>query len=105
MTPPARSAEGYDQLVLRHIFASSSLRACPEMLGQISRQQVIQMHGGARTFIYAVSAIGISHEIEWFPEFDELVYQQLRPLIVDIVVAGPMHNQQMALQSFREIDC
>ena len=66
------------------------------MVGQIPRQQVIQVHGRARTFKDSVSAIGIGHEVEWFPEFDESVHQQLRPLVVNVVVTRAVHDQQMA---------
>src|SRR5215813_3583337 len=83
----------------------SSPRAGWEMLGHVPGQQMIQMHTRARTFKDAVSAVGIGHEVERFPEFDEFVHQQLRPLVVNVVVAGAVHNQQMALQSCCEIDC
>lgn len=75
----------------------NSLRAGRKMLGQVAREQVIQVHGGARAFKDAVSAIRIGHEVEGFPEFDELVHQQFRPLVVNIVVAGAVHDQQMPL--------
>lgn len=67
------------------------------MVGQVSRQQMVQVHGRARAFKDAVRAIGIGHEVERFPEFDELIHQQLRALVVNVVIAGAVHNQQMAL--------
>ncbi len=57
-----------------------SLRACPEMFGQIPGEQMIQVNRGARTFTYAVSSIGIRHEFERLPEFDEFIHQLLRAL-------------------------
>ena len=75
----------------------NSPRACRQMLGQVPREQVIKMHRHAWAFRDAVSAIGINHEVKRFPEFDQFVHQQLRPLLVNVVVAGAVHNQQMAL--------
>lgn len=78
-----------------HTIRASLLRAGREMLGQVPREQVIQVHGRAWAFKDAVGAVGIGHEVERFPEFDKFVHQQLRPLVMDVVVAGAMHNQQM----------
>ena len=46
---------------------TNSPRACREMLGQVPREQVIQVHGRARAFKDAVRAIGTGHEVERFP--------------------------------------
>jgi hypothetical protein len=80
-----------------HSKKNRSPRARREMLGQVPREQVIQVHGRARAFKDAVSAIGIGHEVERLPQGDQLVDQQLRPLVMNIVVARAVHNQQMAL--------
>jgi len=62
------------------------------------------MKGRAVPFRDAVSPIRIRHYRERFVVRDQLVDQQLRSLIVDVVVAGAVDDQQIAFQVFRKRD-
>ena len=45
--------------------------------------------------------IGIRHHRERFVVFDQLVDEQLKRLIVTIVVTGSMNDQQIPFEEFR----
>ena len=67
------------------------------MLVQISRQQTVQVKRRAIAFRDAVSPVRIRHYRERLVGRDECVDQKLRGLIVHVVIAGTMNNEQVAL--------
>jgi hypothetical protein len=51
-----------------------------------------------------VTPVRIDHEIERFAELDQPVHEALGPLVVHVVVAGTVHDQQIAFQVLCEVD-
>ncbi len=49
-------------------------------------------------------AIGIRHEVEWLAELDQAVHQAFCALVMHVVVAGAVHDQQAPLESLGLID-
>ena len=56
---------------------------------------------GPVSFGDAMGAVGIGHEFELPVVLDQLVEQHFFALIVDVVIAGAVEDQQVALQVFR----
>ena len=75
-----------------------------QMFVQITRQQFEEMTCRTFSLKNPVGTIWISHHCEWLIVFHELVYQHLRPLIVNVVVARSVHDQQVALKAAGERD-
>src|SRR5207247_11346399 len=74
----------------------SLLRSWRQMFQEIAGDQLIHVRRRSGAFGDRVRPIGIHHQIEWFAELDEPVDQPLGALIVDVVVAGPVDDQQLA---------
>src|SRR6266566_2198607 len=49
-------------------------------------------------------AIGICHEVEWLAELDQAVHQAFCALVMHVVIAGAVHDQQATLESLGLID-
>ena len=75
-----------------------------QVLPQIPRHQLVQVHGRVLPLINAVGAVGVGHHREALPVGDELVDQFLKALIVDVVVARPMDDEQVPLELGCESD-
>ncbi len=58
----------------------------------------------AGTFRDRMSPIGIRHKVEGFSQIDESIHEQLRPLVVHVVITRAMDDQQVALQALRIVD-
>ena len=56
------------------------------------------MHDSALALVYAVTAVGVGHHVELLALGDELVDQQLEALVVAVVIAGAVDQQQVALE-------
>ena len=51
-----------------------------------------------------MGSIRIRHHAELFVVFDQFVDQQLKCLVVAIVITGSVYQQKVAFQLFREVD-
>lgn len=58
------------------------------------------MCGGASAFADAVCAVWITHHLELPAIFDQFVDQHFCSLVVYIIVAGAMNNQEISLEIF-----
>jgi hypothetical protein len=74
------------------------------MLLEIAREQGVEMIVSAFAFGERVGATRVLHKIERFPEFDEAVEEQFGALVVDIIVAGTVDDEQIAAKAFGKID-
>src|SRR5450759_3008399 len=84
-----------------------TIRVSPLPLSSSGRQVFLQESVAQRVQMDstdAVPPVWILHEAELFVEIDEPVEQSMRPLEVDVVVAGAVDDQQLALQAFGEVD-
>lgn len=72
--------------------------------GQKTSQQVIEMRRGAGAFRDRVGAIRIRHEVERLAELNQTVYQELRTLVVHVIVPGAVHDEEIAFEAFRKVD-
>jgi hypothetical protein len=75
-----------------------------QVLDEVPRDQLIDVHRRARPLRDRVRAVRIHHQIERLPEFHETIDEAFRALIVDVVVAGPMDDEQVPAQPFGEVD-
>lgn len=50
------------------------------------------------SFGYSVGPVGIGHHGEVFVVFDQLIDQPLEALVMDIVVCGPMDDQEVSFK-------
>ena len=58
------------------------------------------MKTGVFALVDAVCSIWVRHHREKLVVFDELVDHHLKALVVDIVVTGSVHDEQVTLQVF-----
>ena len=49
-------------------------------------------------------AIGIRHEVERLSQLNQPIHQQFRTRVVNIVVSGAVHDEEMALQALGAIE-
>ena len=75
-----------------------------QVLEQVVGHQVTQMARGVGAFANRMGAVGIGHHRERFVVPDQFVDQLLHGLIVAVVVARAVNQQQVALQLVGEID-
>jgi len=62
------------------------------MLLEIADEQAPDVKRGSRALVDCMSPARIFHEVEWFPEFDQAIYQQFSPLKMNIIIASAMHQ-------------
>ena len=67
---------------------------------EIIRKQVSQMLCGALAFTDAVRAVGIAHHLELLALFYQFVNQHFGSLVMHVVVAGAVNDQQVAAKVF-----
>ena len=51
-----------------------------------------------------MGAVWVDHVIEFLVQFDQPIDQQFSRLNVDVVVAGPVHDQQIARKALSKAD-
>jgi hypothetical protein len=68
------------------------------MRPQIARHEFVEMPGGAFAGVDGVVAIGIGHHGEGFVVSDEFVDELFDALVVDVVVAGAVDEEEVALE-------
>ena len=69
-----------------------------QVFHQITCQQPEKMPCRVFPFGNAVSSVGIRHHGEMFVVLDEFIDQTLEALVMDIIVCGPMDDQEVSLQ-------
>src|SRR5271157_4362886 len=74
------------------------------MLLKVTGQQAIQMEPRALAFDDRMRAAGVLHKVKWLAELHQPVDQQLGALVVHVVVARPVHQEQLAAQSLSIVD-
>src|SRR5206468_8186643 len=84
--------------------ASTRPRPGGKMLEQIPGEQRENVQRRAAALADAMRAIGICHEVERLVERDQAVHQPFRALVMHVVVAGAMHDQQASLEPLGLID-
>ena len=75
------------------------MRAGLEMRGQIPGEQGVQVNGRAFALVNTVRPVWIDHEIEGLPKRNQPVHEPLGALVVHVVVARAMHDEQTPAQS------
>ncbi len=62
------------------------------------------MDCGAGAFGDGVGSVRVDHCVERFAQLYQAIYQQLGSLVVHVIVARTMNNEQVALEPLGEID-
>src|SRR5215510_9181578 len=75
-----------------------------KILEEVSRDGPPSVQRRSRSFAQRVRPVRVEHHVEILPELNQLVHQTFGVLDVHVVVAGAVHQQQVAAQSFREVD-
>lgn len=70
-----------------------------KMVKPVFGHRLAQMQGGALTLIYAVAAVGITHETEQFAVAYEFVDQHLAVLIMNVVIAGAVYKEEVSFKA------
>src|SRR6266566_9900769 len=79
-------------------------RARGQMLHQVPGEQREDVQRRPTALADAMRAIGIRHEVEWLAELDQAVHQAFCALVMHVVIAEAVHDQQAPLQSLGLID-
>jgi hypothetical protein len=96
--PPARYSSLSPSYASHECTAFRSLPVHWQLLIQIPRQQSIQMPRRTRPFVNPVRAVRIGHHREGLVRSDQRVDQRFRPLVMNVVVARAVYDQQLPLQ-------
>ena len=80
------------------------MRSRWEVFFQVSRQQLAKVAGRVSAFTNRVRAVRIGHHRERLVVTDELVDQGFGRLVVTVVVAGAVDDEQIALEAIRVVD-
>ena len=62
------------------------------------------MDQGAGAFAESVRAVGVVHEVEGLAQFNEAIDETFGSLEVDVVITGAVHDEQVPLKAFGEVD-
>ena len=71
------------------------------MVVEVAGEQAVQVPGRVLPLVDRVAAVGVRHQRERLVQLDQLVHQLFGPLVVAVVVAGAVDEQQVALQPGR----
>ena len=84
--------------------AAKLLRTGRQVLQQIASHQLSQMSCRVFSFLDRVRAVGVGHHAELFVVSDQFVDQHFGGLIMTVVVAGSVNQQQVAFELFGKVD-
>ena len=62
------------------------------------------MQGCALALRDGVGSIRIHHQVEWLAQLDQAIHQTLGSLVVYVIIAGSVDDQEVAFEAFGEID-
>ena len=74
------------------------------MLFKIPGEQAMKMERCALALRNGMRAIGIVHKVEGLVQCDQSIHQQFCDLEMAVVVARPVHDQQVAAETLGEVD-
>ena len=79
-------------------------RSGGEMLHEVPGEQRVDVERRSTALADAMRAIGVRHEVEGLVERDQAVHQAFRALVMHIIIAGAMHDQQASPEPLGLID-
>src|SRR5487761_2426424 len=99
-----KSSVAVEAGLIRSGLASPRDAAGTNVIFKITRDEAVHVERCSFALVDSVRAVGIVHEVERLAQVDKSVDEQLCSLKVNIVIAGAMHDEQVAGKALRKVD-
>ena len=67
-----------------------------QMFADVASDQAVEVQRCAVALGDGVGAVRVHHQIEWLAKFDQLIHETFGALVVNVVVAGSMDDEESA---------